>query len=197
MDKKVEQNQGSKLHAILFAAFEAFAKYGVKRTSMADIAEGANMSRAALYLHFKNKDDIFRSMIETYYSQACADVDQALGRGGSVTDQLLAGFKAQSGESFQALLDSPHGGEFLDVKSTARDAVEAGNSALAQLYAGWLDLHAQCGRVAYKEIAEDPLQVAQVMMKALDGLKSDVPSYDDYVSRRDMLARLFGAALTA
>lgn len=195
MDQKIEQNQDAKLQIILMAAFEAFAKYGFKRTSMADIAEGADMSRAALYLHFKNKNDIFRHMIETYYAGACADVQQALSRGGPIGDQLAAGFLAQSGESFKALLDSPHGGEIMDVKSAAREVVEAGNAALAQVYAQWLTVQADCGRVAYDAISDDPAHVATVMMKALDGLKSDVPSYEAYAARRDALARMFGQAL--
>ncbi len=195
MDQKAEQNQDSKLQAILFAAFEAFARYGFRRTSMADIAEGADMSRAALYLHFKNKNDIFRSMIEVYYAQACADVTLALAPGGAIADQLAAGFHAQTGETFKTLLDSPHGAEFIDVKSNARDLVEAGNPALARIYADWLTVQAQCGRVTYSQISEDPTDVALVMMKALEGLKADVPSYDTFIHRRDTLARFFGAAL--
>ena len=196
MDQKIEQYQDPKLKNILYAAFDAFAKYGFKRTSMADIAEGAGISRAALYMHFKNKNDIFQSMIEAYYAQACADVAEALGRGGSIADQLKAGFFAQSGEAFKALLDSPHGAEIIDVKSAARDVVEQGNWALKRVYADWLAVQAECGRVALQAISDDPAQVAEVMLKALEGLKSDVPTYDDYVERCALLAKVFGRALS-
>lgn len=196
MDQKIEQYQDPKLKTILYAAFDAFAKYGFKRTSMADIAEGAGMSRAALYMHFRNKDDIFRSMIEAYYAQSCADVAEALSRGGALGDQLKAGFFAQSGEAFKALLNSPHGAEIIDVKSAARDVVEEGNQALKRVYADWLAVQAEVGRVDYSEISNDPVEVAAVMLKALEGLKSDVPSYEDYAERCDLLAKVFGRALS-
>lgn len=195
MDQKIEQYQDPKLRTILYAAFDAFAKYGFKRTSMADIAEGADMSRAALYMHFKNKNDIFQSMIEAYYAQACADLQVALGRGGKLSDQLLAGFTAQTGDTFKALLDSPHGAEIIDVKSNAGAVVEAGNQALERIYVQWLTVQAEVGRVSYTDISGDPTQVAKAMMKALEGLKSDVPSYQEYAKRRETLAKVFGRAL--
>ena len=50
-------SEDSKTAAILKSAFQAFATYGFKKTSMDDIAKGAGMSRPAVYLHFKNKSD--------------------------------------------------------------------------------------------------------------------------------------------
>ncbi len=47
---------------ILTSAFEIFATYGFKRTSMDDIAKTAGMSRPALYQSFANKNDIFRAL---------------------------------------------------------------------------------------------------------------------------------------
>ena len=195
MDKKVEQNQEAKLQTILYAAFDASLKYGVKRTSMADIAEGAEMSRAALYLHFKNKNYILRSLVEAYYAQSCAEVEQALNTDGAVTEQLTAGFLAQTGEAFRALLNSPHGAEFMDAKSVAKEAVAAGNAALVEVYATWMMHQSKAGRLRFAPIDADPTTVATTMMKALDGLKTDAPSYEDYVSRRNQLATLFGRAL--
>ena len=195
MDKKVEQNQEAKLQIILYAAFDAFMKFGVKRTSMADIAEGAEMSRAALYLHFKNKNDILRSLIETYYAQSCADVSEALSAEAAVPDQLKAGFLAQSGESFRALLDSPHGAEFMEAKSSAQQSVADGNAALIEVYATWLQRQAEAGRLEFASIDPDARSLAATMMRALEGLKSDAPRYEEYARRRDQMALLFGRAL--
>lgn len=196
MDVNTDQNQDAKLQIILQAAFDTFAKYGVKRTSMADIAERAGMSRAALYLHFKNKNDILQSLIAGYYQKSCTDVAQALSRGGALSDQITAGFQAQSGAAFRALLDSPHGAEIMDAKSKAREVIEAGNASLIRVYADWLSVQADCGRLAYGVFASGPDQVAEVMLDALEGLKLDVPSYETYAARRDMLARMFAKALT-
>lgn len=182
------QNQDDKVQTILYAAFDAFAKYGFKRTSMADIAEGADMSRAALYLHFKNKNDIFREMIETYYEMSCRDVSEALGKDGSIEQLLHMAFLAQTGDTFRALLDSPHGAEIIDMKSADRETVQQGLDKVLNVYAHWLTAQANVGRLSFAAIHSDPIEVALIMQRAMDGLKADVPSYDEFSKRRDALA---------
>ena len=46
---------------VLEAAFKTFTRYGFTRTTMDDIATEAGLSRPALYLHFRNKKDIYRA----------------------------------------------------------------------------------------------------------------------------------------
>jgi TetR/AcrR family transcriptional regulator, acrAB operon repressor len=47
---------------ILDAAEDVFCARGVSRTSLADIAEAAKVTRGAIYWHFKNKSDLFDAM---------------------------------------------------------------------------------------------------------------------------------------
>jgi TetR/AcrR family acrAB operon transcriptional repressor len=49
---------------ILDAAEEVFYAQGVTRTSLAEIAEAANVTRGAIYWHFRNKSDLFVAMCE-------------------------------------------------------------------------------------------------------------------------------------
>ena len=49
---------------ILDAAEAVFHAQGVARTSLADVAEAANVTRGAIYWHFKNKGDLFVAMCE-------------------------------------------------------------------------------------------------------------------------------------
>lgn len=49
---------------ILDAAEDVFHAHGVSRTSLAHVAEAANVSRGAIYWHFKNKSDLFDAMCE-------------------------------------------------------------------------------------------------------------------------------------
>ena len=49
---------------ILDAAEEVFHANGVSRTSLADVAQAANVTRGAIYWHFKNKGDLFDAMCE-------------------------------------------------------------------------------------------------------------------------------------
>ena len=47
---------------ILKAAFECFTIYGYSKSTFIDIAKRAGISRASLYLYFKNKEDLFITM---------------------------------------------------------------------------------------------------------------------------------------
>mgnify|MGYP000223639584 CR=1 FL=1 len=187
-----------KVSAILYAAFDAFRMYGFRRTSMEDVARGAGMSRAALYLHFKNKEDIFRSMVVAYYAQAVAAARVALESEGSLAEVLLAAFQAQSGDGYRQMLESPHGEELMDTKhATAGDAAARGEAALAALYAEWLARGVEAGRISLAPFGGDAGETARTMPSALYGLKAGTPAYEDYCRGRDRLAAMFGRALVA
>ncbi len=49
---------------ILDAAEDVFYAQGVTRTSLAQIAQAADVTRGAIYWHFKNKSDLFVAMCE-------------------------------------------------------------------------------------------------------------------------------------
>ena len=50
-------------------ALELFAEQGYDKTSLREIAERLDVTKAALYYHFKSKEDIVRSLVEDYFSQ--------------------------------------------------------------------------------------------------------------------------------
>jgi AcrR family transcriptional regulator len=50
-------------------ALELFAEQGYEKTSLREIAERLDVTKAALYYHFKSKEDIVRSLVEDYYGQ--------------------------------------------------------------------------------------------------------------------------------
>jgi AcrR family transcriptional regulator len=187
-----------KVQAILEAAFEAFLKFGFKRASMADIADSAGMSRAALYLHFKNKDDIFRGMIAAYYVEGLEALKAVLEQDLSAKVLIKESFAALTEARFPALLDSPHGAEFLDTKSVAfADAAKEGDEMIFRMFAEGLAQAAREGRITLSGLGGNAQDVAGVLLKAMLGLKAGAQSYDDFATQRDQLADLFGRALSA
>jgi AcrR family transcriptional regulator len=50
-------------------ALELFAEQGYDKTSLREIAERLDVTKAALYYHFKSKEDIVRSLAEDYFGQ--------------------------------------------------------------------------------------------------------------------------------
>lgn len=49
---------------LIDAARELFASYGKDKTTMNDIAEASNKGRRTLYTYFKNKDEVYKAVIE-------------------------------------------------------------------------------------------------------------------------------------
>ncbi len=49
---------------MLETALAVFLRHGFRKTSMEDIAQAAGISRQGIYLHFKDKDAIFRASIQ-------------------------------------------------------------------------------------------------------------------------------------
>jgi len=50
-------------------ALELFAEQGYEKTSLREIAERLGVTKAALYYHFRSKEDIVRSFIEDYRAE--------------------------------------------------------------------------------------------------------------------------------
>lgn len=184
----------SRQTAILTSAFQAFSAYGFRKTSMDDIAQGAGMSRPAVYQYFRNKEAIIRKLTEQYYEQKTQAVSEALAGVGSVSEILNNAIKAQT-SGMAAILGSPHGLEMLDTtKSMSQDIVEAGEAALSALYARWLVKEHSNGRV---RLADEADQTAKTITAALKGIKVTASGAEDFEQRTVQLAALLGAGLTA
>ena len=180
--------------SIMAAATECFARYGFKRTSMEDIAKAAGMSRPALYQHYRNKQDIFRSLVIWYFEATMARVAAALTPGLDPEQALAAVFAAKMGPDMKLLFDSPHGEELLDANfSTPADIAGKREAEIARLIAEWLAAEAEAGRIRLPD--GDAAASAQILVAALGGLKTPGTSFDEICARLNRLATLFGRGL--
>ena len=64
MVRKTKEDAEQTRHLILDTAAAVFHNKGVSRTTLADIAEAAGLTRGAIYWHFKNKVDLFMAMCD-------------------------------------------------------------------------------------------------------------------------------------
>jgi AcrR family transcriptional regulator len=89
-------------------ALELFAEQGYERTSLREIAERLGVTKAALYYHFKSKEDIVRSFTEDYFARLDALIawgrEQPPGAGTSreLIDRYIT-IVLESGEVFRFL----------------------------------------------------------------------------------------------
>ncbi len=180
-----------KQQAVLNAAMLVFARYGFKRSTMEDIAGAAGISRAALYLHYRNKEDIFRNLTSVFFDGVLADLQKVLAAPfARAEDGLIAAFAAKDGSFMEMIFASPHGGDLLDTGlSVAADIVSDCEARFAVLLADWL---------SQREIPEDlgdASAYAATMLAALKGLKTSSRDFASYREEQRRLARVFGRAL--
>jgi AcrR family transcriptional regulator len=177
--------------AILDAAFQCFATYGFRRTTMDDIARAVGLSRPALYLHYRNKEDIFRSLAQRYFETAEAEMARVLDRPTtSVEAQLLEAMQAKDGAFMAAVLATPHGADLMDAGfQISGDIAAAGEARMQALLAGWL------ARQVLPEGLGSAPDLAGTVMAALKGLKTSCRDLDSYRSGQVRLARLIARAL--
>lgn len=186
-----------KMTRIIAASFEAFRLYGFKRVSMAEIAERAGMSRAALYLHFRNKEDIFASLVADYFARTAHVMNAALVGAPDAEAGLKAAFAAKVAPPFDTLLESPHGPELLDAKSdVSAEIVSAGDARIEKVFADWLARGVDNGTLALGAVGATPGDVAHVMLAAVHGVVDGATSYAGLLADLDRLAVMFARALS-
>jgi AcrR family transcriptional regulator len=102
---------------ILNAAETRFSSYGFKRTSMEDIAGEAGISRAALYLQFRNKEEIFRGLSRALLDGALKEASLGLSNQESLAQALITAAEGMNLGIVEIVYASPHGSELLDQKN--------------------------------------------------------------------------------
>jgi AcrR family transcriptional regulator len=178
---------------ILSGAFTLFGRYGFKRTSMEDIATEAGLSRAALYLQFRNKEDIFRELAKALHERTLADAETALLGPGSIEDRLRAAVEAKTLPMMEVAYGSPHGSELMDERNRlcgdlAVDNEQRFQEMVASLFASASEVDLAGSGIT----AED---AAELFVRAVIGLKDPEVSKDAYKERLRTFARVFVAGL--
>ena len=64
MARRTKEDALATRHALLDAAERSFQVHGVARTSLAQIAEAAGLTRGAIYWHLKDKADLAKTLVD-------------------------------------------------------------------------------------------------------------------------------------
>jgi TetR/AcrR family transcriptional regulator of autoinduction and epiphytic fitness len=118
---------------VLAVALEVFGRYGFRKASMDEIARSADISRQGLYLHFANKEALFRAAVRQELDTALGDASRRLDEDGVGLEQrVVAALDAWLGRYVGSMLASDIGsllqnpamrlGDMVDPASAAFDA---------------------------------------------------------------------------
>ncbi|WP_431301094.1 TetR family transcriptional regulator [Tabrizicola sp. BL-A-41-H6] len=197
MDTEAGPTIDPKDAAILRAAFTAFARYGLRRTSMADIAIGAGMSRPALYLHYAGKEDIFNALVRTHFERSEKAVLKVLATAGDTVDTLLATFHAIDGDAMEAMMNSPHADEILSADTPfTQPAVQEAHTRITGHIARWIEAGVADGRLSLEGLGASADEVAATIMATKFGVKATSKDFAAYRAAEARVAAIFGKALS-
>jgi len=188
--------EGGQREAILDAAFGRFARYGYRRTSVADIAEAAGLSRPALYHYFRNKEDVFRALSQRINRGVLAAVTEAAHRGGDTRERLAAVLEARAGWAFELLHASEHGRELIDAKNRLCGAAGAdANAQFTALLERILARGEAKGEIALGPTGMSPAEAAGFLMDSVEGVIGKETVEAEARRRLRILTGLFAAGL--
>jgi AcrR family transcriptional regulator len=74
--------------AILEAARRRFLRFGPRKTTIDEVAREAGCSRTTLYAHFRNKEDLYRSLLEQDAEAFIREASAVLEAGGSARRKI-------------------------------------------------------------------------------------------------------------
>jgi AcrR family transcriptional regulator len=95
--------------AILDTSAKLFSQQGYKEVSIRDIAQACGMTNAALYYHFRNKEDLFLAMLQRDHEKTLAALREAANGPGDLREDLkrlvaqYADIACKRRQSFQTL----------------------------------------------------------------------------------------------
>src|SRR4051794_40851891 len=116
---------------VLAVALEVFGRYGFRKTSMDEIARAADISRQGLYLHFANKEALFRAAVRQELDTAVGDVSRAMSeKGVGLEQRLVAALDAWLGRYVGAMLGSDIAALFLNSAMQLGDLVDPAIAAV-------------------------------------------------------------------
>ncbi len=174
MARKTKEEAQETRNAILDAAELVFQEHGVSRTSLAEIAAAAGVTRGAIYWHFANKADLFDAMVDRVFGQLEAKLAELQEPPDENPVDLLRKLafhfleRVVNDPSYFRMLEiSWHKCEYVGEMAAIRDShLECGNRYLSLSE----DAFRRARELGFLPAAIDPRFAAVGLMSVIDGL---------------------------
>ncbi len=162
---------------ILTAALSIFLRYGYRRVNMTDIATAAGVSRPALYLLFKNKEEIFAGVILQWVDGAVAEIELEMANAATPGERIRCAFEIWAVRPFELTTNSVEAREIVDcsfefAQTALRQGYEKFEATLAPVLASLLKKHPARARLS-------PQKAAHVLANAVRGFKQTATTPDE------------------
>jgi AcrR family transcriptional regulator len=158
-----------KISKILTAARSVFLRYGYKRVSMSDIAEAAGVSRPALYVLFKNKEEIFIGVFMQWVDEAVVDIQKEISTLATPEEKVERAFEIWSVRPFEMVMTSPEAKELVECSFPFAQA--SLREGYKKFEATIVPVLASLAKRRRAKVHLDPDRTAHVLASAVRGFK--------------------------
>ncbi len=141
-------------------AQDLFVRYGLRRTSMDDVAKAAKVAKGTVYLAFASKEALFRAVCERLCTDLLEQIDQAVSQSHEPRERIVSRLSTKYLALHRLVFSSPHAAELLSSKdSVASDVLLHMDNTFATALAG--DVRAAFAALS----AEESQRVARMLMR--------------------------------
>jgi AcrR family transcriptional regulator len=184
-----------KTRRLLAVALEVFARHGFRKTSMQDIADAAGISRAALYLRFRNKEDVFRSGSAVVHADMPQRTRAAFATRAAFPERLRQALLAFTVGLLEPLDTGGHGQELFGANTALAADISADTAAeLRALIRSELVRAAATGEIALPPACSAD-ELADLLYTVANGLKHSGDHAAMLGQRIDLFVALLPPAL--
>jgi len=141
---------------------------------MEDIAEEAGVSRAALYLQFRNKEDIFRELATGLQERCLSSAEAALEGKGPLAARLQAAVEGKTLPMIEINNTSQHGAELLDERNRlCGDVATESDQRFLRMLRKTLERADAAGEIDLAGAGLTATEAADLFVSAVHGLKGN------------------------
>lgn len=168
---------------ILNAGKGLFLRYGFKRVNMTDIAETAGISRPALYLVFKSKEEIFKGAYEQWVDETMLEIQEKAATLDTPKEKVRLAFEIGVVLPFEAMKASPELKELIESSyAFAQQSLNDGYRRFENTLEGFLNPIAQARTTENSWKAQ---RVAHLLVSAVRGFKQAAETSEELRSLID------------
>ena len=117
--------ENEKRTRILQAAQSLFIRYGVKRTSIDEVARAADIAKGTLYLYYDSKEMLFAEVAKNICADILAEANKAAAMPAPLAERLVGILDAEIGVLHRLVEHSPHVRELTETKEAMASATFA------------------------------------------------------------------------
>jgi AcrR family transcriptional regulator len=156
---------------MIAAAWKLFEQFGFRRVSMDDIAKAVGVSKGAIYLYFKSKEEIFIAVTESNLRAPLEAARRAAAEPGGLEARLVNVLMSKIGIQYSSLYQSKAASELIEAAyHVAAESIDADFKAFHKLLASIFNDSIDAGEIALKPLGLSASEVAYLFIESSHGI---------------------------